>query len=79
MVYLFLAKKTDSTDEAIACLAQKYCVLIGLTDGDFTVARAERGKPYFPNTPSVHFSVSHTEDIFVCGFNNTVHLWPIGR
>jgi phosphopantetheinyl transferase len=74
MVYLFLTQKTDSTDEIVARLARRYCALVGLKDGDFSVARADRGKPYFPNTPSVHFSVSHTGNIFACGFSDE----PIG-
>ena len=74
MVYLFLTKKTDSTDSTVARLANKYCTLVGLSDDDFTVARAERGKPYFPNTPSVHFSVSHSGDIFACAFSDA----PVG-
>ena len=74
MVYLFLTKKTDSTDAAVAHLAREYCALVGVTEGDFTVARAERGKPYFPNTPSIHFSVSHSGDIFACAFSDE----PVG-
>ena len=74
MVYLFLTKKTDSTDAAVAHLAREYCALVGVTEGDFTVVRAERGKPYFPNTPSIHFSVSHSGDIFACAFSDE----PVG-
>ena len=74
MVYLFLAQKTDSTDAAVARLAREYCALVGVVEGDFTVARAERGKPYFANIPSIHFSVSHSGEIFACAFSDE----PIG-
>ena len=74
MVYLFLTKKTDCTDEAVAGLAHEYCRLAGCAGGDFSVARAERGKPYFEKAPSVHFSVSHTGDIFACAFSDA----PVG-
>ena len=72
MVYLFLTKMTDgvSTDSAVGELAREYCRRAGMSEGDFTVARAERGKPYFPNTPAVHFSVSHSGDIFACAFSD---------
>lgn len=74
MVYLFLTKKTDSTDASVARLAHEYCRLSGIADGDFSVARAERGKPYFEKIPSVHFSVSHSGDIFACAFSDE----PVG-
>ena len=74
MVYLFLTKITESTDAAVLRLAREYCALSGLPEGDFTLARTERGKPYFPNYPSVHFSVSHSGDIFACAFSDE----PIG-
>ena len=74
MVYLFLTKITESTDAAVLSLAREYCALSGLPEGDFTLARTERGKPYFPNYPSVHFSVSHSGDIFACAFSGE----PVG-
>ena len=74
MVYLFLTEKNDSTDAAVLRLAREYCALTGTAEGDFTVARRERGKPYFPNYPSLHFSVSHSGDIFACAFSDE----PIG-
>ena len=74
MVYLFLTKITESTDAAVLSLAREYCALSGLPEGDFTLARTERGKPYFPNYPSVLFSVSHSGGIFACAFSGE----PVG-
>ena len=72
MVYLFLTENTPGigTDEAVGVLAREYCLRTGCSVGDFTVARTERGKPYFPNNPLLHFSVSHSGGIFACAFSD---------
>ena len=72
MVYLFLMKKCDelTTDETVKMLAQEYFALAGVPDGDLTIARTEKGKPYFLNNDSIHFSVSHSGDIFACAFSD---------
>ena len=72
MVCLFLMKKCDvkTTDEAVVMLAREYGSLLGLALGELTVARTERGKPYFLNNNSMHFSVSHSGDIFACAFSD---------
>lgn len=31
-----------------------------------SVARTERGKPYFPDLPHLHFSLSHSEGLSLC-------------
>lgn len=33
------------------------------------IARTERGKPYFPDQPELHFSISHSGDFWVCAFS----------
>ncbi len=38
------------------------------------IARTERGKPYFPNRPEVHFSISHSGELWVCAFSGR----PVG-
>ena len=70
MVYLFLMKKCDdlTTDEAVLMLAREYCALAEIPEGDFTIARTEKGKPYFLNNNSVHFSVSHSGGILLVLF-----------
>ncbi len=35
---------------------------------NFTEDTGVHGKPYFPSHPDVHFSVSHTDGIWVCAF-----------
>lgn len=38
------------------------------------IARTERGKPYFPSRPDIHFNVSHSGKYFVCAFSGS----PVG-
>lgn len=38
------------------------------------IARTERGKPYFPDYPDLHFSVSHSHGLSLCALGDT----PIG-
>lgn len=38
------------------------------------IERTDRGKPYFPNQPKLHFSISHSGDYWACAMANQ----PIG-
>ncbi|MCI8464356.1 MAG: 4'-phosphopantetheinyl transferase superfamily protein [Lachnospiraceae bacterium] len=38
------------------------------------IARTKRGKPYFPEQPDLHFSISHSGDFWVCAFSER----PVG-
>lgn len=38
---------------------------------NFTESMGIHGKPYFPSHPDVHFSVSHTGNLWVCAFADT--------
>ena len=76
MVYLFLAKKADfpATDDAVRSLLPEYCRLASIAQNSeisCSIARTERGKPYFADNPSIRFSVSHSGDVFACAFSNT--------
>lgn len=35
-----------------------------------TDAQNERGKPYFSNLPELHFSVSHSGNVWICAFSD---------
>lgn len=35
------------------------------------IARTERGKPYFPDHPDLHFSVSHSQGLSLCALGDT--------
>ncbi|MGI6751214.1 MAG: 4'-phosphopantetheinyl transferase family protein [Anaerovoracaceae bacterium] len=39
-----------------------------------TVHKNKWGKPYFPNSPQVNFSISHSGDYWICGFSQA----PLG-
>ena len=74
MAYLLLMKKCDelTTDDAVKMLVREYCTLAGIPEGDLTIARTEKGKPYFLNNNTIHFSVSHSGEIFACAFSDEV-------
>ncbi len=38
------------------------------------VGRTERGKPYFPEQPGIHFSISHSGELWVCALGES----PLG-
>ncbi len=38
------------------------------------IARTERGKPYFPDRRDLHFSISHSRDLWACAFSGR----PVG-
>lgn len=46
---------------------------VGAADGPelWRAARTARGKPYFPNQPELHFSISHSGDFWVCVFSES--------
>ena len=77
MVFLYYCEdgKDLSTDEKITALARYHLSAIGQVPAvDFTIERAPKGKPYFRNLPDLHFSVSHSGDVFVCAFSDA----PVG-
>ena len=77
MVFLYYCKdgKDFSTDEKIAALARHYLSVNGEEAAeDFIIERSPKGKPSFKNLPDLHFSVSHSSDIFVCAFSDA----PVG-
>ncbi len=43
-------------------------LLTGLDAEEFHTAKAPMGKPYFPRHPELHFSVSHSGDLWICTF-----------
>ena len=77
MVFLYYCVdgKDLSTDEKITALARYHLSAIGQVPAvDFTIERAPKGKPSFKNLPDLHFSVSHSGDVFACAFSDA----PVG-
>lgn len=69
MVYIYLTENdpSKSTDEKIVELAKYHLSRLRMTldsEDAFRIGRLERGKPYFSNMLDVHFSVSHSDDVF---------------
>ncbi len=79
-IYLFLTEnRADmSSDEKVKAIADAYFKRIGITDSPsgeaLLIAREEKGKPYFPKLPYVHFSVSHSGKYFACAMSDI----PVG-
>jgi 4'-phosphopantetheinyl transferase len=77
-----------SSDEKVLYCARVYAEAMGVESGRIgnqpttgdeglpysAICRGERGKPYFPSLPDLHFSLSHSGDIVACAF----HGQPVG-
>ena len=68
-VYLCISESGGVTDERIAVFFRKVfnCEMP-------RIARTELGKPYFPDRPDLHVSVSHSGRYFVCALSGA----PVG-
>ncbi len=70
-----LAKPDDRARSLCAGLALDACLrTVGLSERETTVATDEHGKPYFPDHPQLHFSLSHSGEFAVCALSDA----PIG-
>lgn len=73
-IYFFDQEDGKSTDRRLKQAVVHYCKACGIVlpsnEADLSellqVARAERGKPYFPNFPQLLFSISHSGSFWVC-------------
>lgn len=54
--------------------ARRFCDAIGRTCPDLTLARTPGGKPYFPDAPWLHTSVSHSGACWICACSTA----PVG-
>lgn len=71
-VTVFLYKENGPLplrQERLRECAHRYSRWRGLTAGDFTLAVAPGGKPYFPRCPQVHFSISHSAGYWAAAFS----------
>jgi len=78
-VYCLPQDESRSTDEKLQQIAQRHSVRLNLSlKGDprclFRVERTAKGKPFFPECPQLHFSVSHSGAYFVCALSDA----PVG-
>ena len=76
VLYVFDAGDGLRTDAKLGIAARKYLASRGRPqpEGELTVARTERGKPYFRDLPGLYGSASHSGDYFVCAIGDL----PVG-
>jgi 4'-phosphopantetheinyl transferase len=50
-----------------------YCVNknIAIPENGFDIIKTSNGKPEIANMNGIHFSISHTKDLFICGIQDT--------
>ena len=68
-LYVFDQNDGRNTEERLKIAAEDYAVRFNIRAGAedmFLFMRTERGKPYFPNSPDIGVSVSHSGEYFVC-------------
>ena len=69
-IHLYLYDNiTGRMDEALLQkLAQEYVAVHSIKLNDFSIAREQKGKPFFPNSQGLYFSVSHSREICAYAF-----------
>lgn len=79
MVYVYLTenRRHEATETIVAELSKihfgRLNASVEVPDA-FRISRHEHGKPFFLNMPQVHFSVSHSDDIFAFAISDS----PVG-
>lgn len=75
-VYYCEGVSNRTTDERVAAIARYHLTGNGTPPAPeaLAIGRQAKGKPYFNNLPQLHFSVSHSGNIFVCAFSDV----PVG-
>lgn len=69
MIYVYKDSAPLPRSLRLAACARRYARWRGILAGDFTVATAPGGKPYFPHEPALHFSVSHSGEYWAVAFS----------
>lgn len=74
MIFYTIFEKTlrlpEQHEIAYSLLKEALEKHFGITS--FTVAKAERGKPFLEEYPDVHFSISHCTGLAVCGISTSI-------
>ena len=66
-IYIYPSDSDVPAPQRVVLCADDYTQ--GLYHGrPWRVARSPRGKPYFPDVPQVHFSISHSGAYWLCAF-----------
>ena len=75
-VYLFAQKNREDipSEQKIREILPQYLKLsdslVSVTDEPMLIHRTARGKPFLPQFPDLHLSVSHSGEWFVCAISN---------
>lgn len=64
-------KKDKLLSLGAGILIDKGLKTFGLREADVRIAEGKHGKPYFPDYPDIHFSVSHSEKMVLAVFADT--------
>lgn len=72
-LYLLPVTEADSTDDKIRRIIARHLRKRSAPDG-IVVSRSKLGKPYLPQYPALHISVSHSGSWFVCAVSSQ----PVG-
>jgi len=59
------------SEELLRLAAARYT---GMDTAGWKICREEKGKPFFPEYPHIHFSISHSGDFWACAFSGE----PVG-
>ena len=68
VIYIYNDSEPPPRGLRLPDCARRYALWRGLTAADFTVAAAGGGKPYFPQSPHIHFSISHSGAYWAAAF-----------
>ena len=61
----------ENPAESSHCLLRRAASLLtGLSQEEFHTEKANLGKPYFPLHPELCFSISHSENLWICAFSD---------
>ena len=72
-IYLHKDEKSNK-EKLFYAAAEQYVSSIGLQNVNLTLNKTKEGKPYFANMPEVHFSITHSADVWACAFSAS----PVG-
>ena len=70
-LYRGASQPRNGSDDALWLCAAHYARSVGLCMQDYTVARTELGKPYFPGAPGICASVTHCKGVWICALSTT--------
>lgn len=68
-IYVFPVNDSSCSQQRLCLAVTDYCKSCGIPipqPEKLAVVRTEKGKPYFPYSPHIHFSISHSGEYWSC-------------